>query len=839
MFHFLRDFEFDRLSFWLGFIAGTLLWWLLGRLRPLAARLLESMRESAQLSKLGATAVTEIRLRNDVMHHAQGLHLAAPLFSLDEIAVTPQLLAAPVLTEPGVTPPPSDIVEHVLPYLLDAPELRSFYKAPVFTLLEALGGNAHILVVGHPGSGKTVALAHLSAQIALGQHLPEHLKNALPLLVHAADLVLPPPDPENFLVPLVGAISHICPSLTVARLEKFLPPVLSSGRAILILDGLDELPPPDVKIRAEYIEGLLQKYPTIRLVATASPDFVDGLTKLGCIPLALASWDETRRGELINRWSDLWIAHIGPLTDGADAVDPVLLNAWLINDHTILSPLELTLKIWAIYSGDLPGPRISDWIEAYLVRMALDVPKGRPALELLARQALLSEKPIFTQREAEGWLTEIEPPPPPPQEPADNPQEGEASWPPPLESKKSEATEVKPIRDSRVLPALLERGLIAPHIDGKFTFIHSCLLSYLAGCSLAESSAADGMQKMARWITATLALGFFAARCEDPAPPLRPFLDASNDPLFRETFVAARWLRYAPENLSWRASLMRQLARILQNENYPLALRARALSALALSGTSGVETLFRQSLSSSDSGSRLLAALGCGLLQDLKAVPNMKALVQEAHPAVRRAACLALVATGNQMAMETVADALLHGDEDLRRIAAEALANNTEEGHPTLKEGATIDDLLVRHATAYGLRRVRQDWATLTLQQMQVSDEQWLVKDTATTLLDELNKPDPHLPRALPDLTETPWLIAFAGERGIGISPGKPALDLLMLALKEGKEEQRLAALEYLARYGESSALPNVLDVYTASQGELRESAFNTLWHISVSEYVG
>jgi HEAT repeat protein len=198
-----------------------------------------------------------------------------------------------------------------------------------------------------------------------------------------------------------------------------------------------------------------------------------------------------------------------------------------------------------------------------------------------------------------------------------------------------------------------------------------------------------------------------------------------------------------------------------------------------------------------------------------------------------------LVATGSQMAMETVADALLHGDEDLRRIAAEALANNTEEGHPTLKEGATIDDLLVRHATAYGLRRVRQDWATLTLQQMQVSDEQWLVKDTATTLLDELNKPDPHLPRALPDLTETPWLIAFAGERGIGISPGKPALDLLMLALKEGKEEQRLAALEYLARYGESSALPNVLDVYTASQGELRESAFNTLWHISVSEYVG
>jgi HEAT repeat protein len=194
-----------------------------------------------------------------------------------------------------------------------------------------------------------------------------------------------------------------------------------------------------------------------------------------------------------------------------------------------------------------------------------------------------------------------------------------------------------------------------------------------------------------------------------------------------------------------------------------------------------------------------------------------------------------LVATGSQAAIEAVADALLHGDEELRRIAAEALANNIEEGQPALKEGATIDDLLVRRATAYGLRRIRQDWATTTLQQMQVSDEQWLVKDVAAQMLDELDKPDPRLPKSLPDLSETPWLIAFAGERGIGIAPGKPALDLLLLALKEGKEEQRLAALEYLSRYGESSVLPAVLDVYIANMGELRESAFNTLWHNSAT----
>jgi HEAT repeat protein len=386
---------------------------------------------------------------------------------------------------------------------------------------------------------------------------------------------------------------------------------------------------------------------------------------------------------------------------------------------------------------------------------------------------------------------------------------------------------------------LIERGLLISHLDGKFTFKHSYLLSYLAGYSLAESSGVDGGQNLSQWSTAMLALGFFASRRDDSPPVLSPYLGGGSEPLFRETFTAARWLRYAPENLPWRASLMRQLARILQNENYSLGSRARALSALLLSGTSGIETLFRQSLTSPDSGSRLLASLGCGLLQDAKAVMELKTLLHDNHPNVRRAACLGLVATGTQPAMEAVADALLHGDEDLRRIAAEALANNLEEGHPALKEGATIDDLLVRHATAYGLRRVRQNWAILSLQQMQVSDEQWLVKDLATQLLDELDKPNPRLPKSLPDLTETPWLIAFAGERGIGISPGKPALDLLMLALKEGKEEQRLAALEYLARYGESNALPIVLDIFTANQGELRESAFNTFWHITAADYAG
>ena len=40
----------------------------------------------------GLNASTEARFRNDLMRYAQGQHLAAPFFSIDEIVVKPGLL---------------------------------------------------------------------------------------------------------------------------------------------------------------------------------------------------------------------------------------------------------------------------------------------------------------------------------------------------------------------------------------------------------------------------------------------------------------------------------------------------------------------------------------------------------------------------------------------------------------------------------------------------------------------------------------------------------------------------------------------------------------------------
>jgi HEAT repeat protein len=220
-------------------------------------------------------------------------------------------------------------------------------------------------------------------------------------------------------------------------------------------------------------------------------------------------------------------------------------------------------------------------------------------------------------------------------------------------------------------------------------------------------------------------------------------------------------------------------------------------------------------------------------LRDTKSTTELGRLIDDHSPGVSRSAVLALVAVSDQTGMETVAYSLLHGDESLRRAAAQALTNNPEEGYPTLQEGSALEDPGVRRAVTYGLGRLRLPWATEILEKMVAEDSQWVVQDAANQMLNTIQSPHPRQPRPLPPLVQTAWLVAFAADRGMGVAPGKPAVEMLFKALREGNEDQKLAALYYLGQSGEESVVLPVYQVYFSSDGELREAAFSTLWNLS------
>jgi len=192
---------------------------------------------------------------------------------------------------------------------------------------------------------------------------------------------------------------------------------------------------------------------------------------------------------------------------------------------------------------------------------------------------------------------------------------------------------------------------------------------------------------------------------------------------------------------------------------------------------------------------------------------------------VRNAAVLALVAIHDKASMDALAEALLHGDEALRRACAEALSNDPEEGYPTLEEGSTHPDPLVRRAVVFGLRRIKQDWTVEILQRIRDGDTQWVAKDAAAQVLAEFDQPDPRIPGPLPEVSRLPWLIGFAADRNMVIPAGKAAVDLIHKALKEGTEEQILSALHYLGFKGDEGSIAPIYQVYFSSKGEKREMA--------------
>ncbi len=815
---FLR--HFDRLSFWLGFLTASLFWFLVSRARPMIERLIDSIRAQSKTNRQERTQTDEIRLSNDTLLYAQGWHIASPLFSLDEILVPPRLLA-PVVPPMAYEPPPSeDITDWAIPEMPDWPELASFYGAPWLTLLEALQGGANLAIIGQPGSGKTVALASLACQIIRKDPQAGGLENYTPVLLHAADLPLPPPDPKEPLSSLVVALSTYVTSIPAKRFPTSLHNLFEHEHAFLLIDGLDELTPEALALVVAYLQELFLRYPSLRAVVAAGPDNLGGLADLGFIPLSLTTWGNVQRALFISRWSDLWNRYIAGSQAKTPGTDPLLVIGWLLNNTEFLTPLELALKVWAAFAGDSLGPAPLAALEAYLRRMLANQPeKNRKAIEQLAAEMVLGMQPTPERKIAEAWLG------------------GEVAPAEPVErsAEKEDEKGSTRVRASSVLHQLLDSGILVPLQGERVRFAHPALSGYLAAQAIAVRCAGDKLVEQPNWTGKNITLNYLSVLDAQAAWMQEVIQDQETDPLLRGLFNAGRWLRSAPEGLPWIPGVMRRLVSCLQNENLPLTLKAKALSALVLSGNSNMPVLLRQMAATPRPDLRQLAALGLGTTRDGKSVNEVVTLLDDPNPGVNRAAILALVTMGAKHGLEAVAGLLLSGDDSQRRAAAEGLANHPEEGHPTLEEGSAVEDVAVRRATIFGLGRTRQSWAIQILEKMRAEDSQWMIRDAANQVLEAITSANPRTPRPLPPLTHIPWLVTFAADRGTAVSPGKPAYELLFRALKEGTDDQKLAAIYYLKCKEDEGALLPLYQTYFSARGEVRERAWEALWSLSAA----
>jgi HEAT repeat protein len=821
-------FSVDAISFWIGFVAATAFWFMVRALRPLIAQIRGDWQKSREDAAMRNASGTEETHRQNVLKIAQGMHLAAPLFALDEIIITPKLVAPPPQIDPGEELVLQDQTNIAIPYTPQDSLLSSYYQTETISIPEALSGGSHLAILGDPGVGKSVALAYIASVAAKESPELGALTGAVPFLLHVADMELPYTEKSDVLAPLMPAITKNASLIWASRLPKFVHLMFNSGRALLLLDGLDELPQDQIQEIVEYLAYLLKAFPRIRVITAVSPEYIGKLGQIGFAALALRTWSGIDQQNFLEKWGDLWTNYVALETwvqAGPAQVDALLLNEWINIDSANLTPLELTLKTWGAYAGDGRGPSAMDAIETHLVRLS---PTEAPiaALEMLAMQVSITAQPVFDSRKARAWIKSFEPPDETimAEDTGNNPEEGD-------ENKKEKVA----VPTQNLLNKMAESGLLSTHRNYYMRFTHPIFGGYLAGRGLSGYNTDDRLIEQPNWSGRTLAMHYLAAK-GDASKLVNTLLERPDPVTERNILMMGKWLRDAPRKSPWRGKVLTNLATTLQDDTLPLILRGQIITSLARSGDPSVAALFRQLLRTPSAYNIQLAALGSGLMQDKKATDSLtQTLASFQNAYTLTAVCLALSAIGTDSALEALATALLQGDESLRRGAAEALANHPQEGWPMLRDGIEMDDILVRRSVVYGLARIKEDWATELLSAIQVEDKEWAVRDIAKSILEKSDLPNPRIPRKLSPPSETPWLITFAGKQNMGISPGAPATDVLLLALKSEEPEESLAALRYLKRKPSEGVINALYHTMNGSSIEMREAIFLALVEIAAS----
>jgi HEAT repeat protein len=719
----------------------------------------------------------------DLLERMQMLHAAKALFKLDEIAVPPQLLAPPIPADPVRTDPIPEYTLAVLPNLPDWNYLSGIYHAPSISIANALSDGVNIMITGELGSGKTCALAYFAIQVLNKTSEAGIAAEMTPIFIHAADFDFRRRTDKDPLNVLITAVQKTVSSNLSSRMPTYIRPLFRRGRALLLLDGLDECTIFEISAIAEWLRNLQQTFPNIRIVASGPASNYDGIIQAGLVPVAIAPWSEHDRALFLAKWGQAWQQHIRPLLPKKRMydIDPTLISGWLSNLTYGLTPLEMTLRTWSAYVGDAEDTSTTRNMDAYIARLLS--PNER-------QHALISGLNWLNERNAGRGI---------------------------------------PVKD------FIAAGILIRRANNQVSFTVPALGAFLgARAMIAEGSTQHALEP--GWSPAESALGYYTALGGDISEVVGQYLDSGDDPLYSKLLIAARWLREAPAKAPWRTRVLRSLATVANSNDKPYGLRLRAVHALTRSKDPSIAILFRRLLASEDRISRILGALGLGGVQDEESIERLLETVnQDRDLHVRQAACLALAAIGTNTALEGMGKVLLEGEEAIRLAVAEALAAKPGESVGMLRDAIEVDDLLTRRAAVFGLSRIPEPWVAELLETMHLEDDQWIVRGAAAEALERVKNPPWKVFTLHTELSTTPWLVEFAKREGLAIAPGKAAFELLRQALNKGKDEEKIAALEAIGNNAADEMSLELQQALKSDQQHLRDSAFEALWRINAS----
>ena len=810
MARFLPKVYLDYISFWAGIIIAIILIILFFRFR---SRLFAFVKTTyAQLHALqGKITVSSGSNYLRILHlFVQTKHITSSLFPLEKVVIPPKCIASPPAITPGeVTYDPS-LLQQTLGYDPALPELAIEYNAPTLTLLEALTKGANLALLGYPGMGKTVAFAETISELLKGNHIYPELQGKIPFLVEAQQIINQFPG-SDVLEILITAIEIDPAFSSIPKFPDYITSNINSNNAILFIDGLDTLNSENTDRLANFLIALCKIMPGLQVIIAVSPAYIGNLIKAPFEFISVAPWGKKEKLHFLEKWSLAWNEHSSSGEASVYDKNQIINNMLTIGSKN-LTPLEFTLNSWAAYAGDISGPHATNAYQSFLNRItASTTDKNFKTLERIAVFLLGQKMDSFSKQDIISLTSKI-----PNNHPAD-----------PSPEKTSPA--------NREIQIALNHKIIQRAGTNRLYFSCPSVAGYFAARGLASTNESTTKQIISKpeWSLLHETMRFFSA-FNNIGSYLDDFL--ADQSLFKEKLISiCHWLAHANLPNDDLVPVLKTITAEIQNNTIYLV-QLRLIIALAKSGNPNINNIIRYLLKSQKSNTKRAAAVCAGFIQDQGSIPQLINQLNDPFPC-STAACYALGMLGSTSALEAVAESLLRGDELLRRSAAESLSNNRSEGHPSLREGATMDDLLVRYAVVHGLGLINEDWSNEILDRMRIDEDEWIVRDLAQHVYQINQTSSPFIPQPQVPLHQAAWLRSFSEQHNLAMLSVETALELLLKALEIGSEEQKQASLPYLMDIGGEEVYQPMLRALDDPNHNVQQQASLALWFSTPSGY--
>jgi HEAT repeat protein len=467
---------------------------------------------------------------------------------------------------------------------------------------------------------------------------------------------------------------------------------------------------------------------------------------------------------------------------------------------------------------------LEGWLRALLTRhLPADQPIERILPQLIQVAVLQLNEGFITQAEIEPFFAgqsaadisegEAEP------EEAETPKKGS--------KKKGEPDKKEEVSAAAKFLTLLRRSrLLVRYIGNRYRFAHPFMAAYLA--SLAIKDRPQLLADTALQPEWHQAIGYAALHTPIESA-VRARLSTTPDVLYNHVLEIACWLAYAVGEVPWRNQYLKYLGNLLITPTQYPYLRERAAAALLTTRDKNAQVVFRQALNSPQARLRQLAALGLGAIGDPESVAEVASLLQDDNDDTQLAAGLALGAIGTEAAIEALVAAFTQGSEQLRQAAAETFAAIPDEGYPILYDAIYDQDMLLRRAAVFGLRRVKTSWALIAIYRAFLEDSQRYVRTAAQIAIQDLQDGNEKGVKSYPPVEALPWLAEWAAQRGENLPTGEGASQMLMRALQEGDSGVQQLAAAAIGQMGLASIGKALYGAMRDKQAETRDTAYRAL----------